>query len=308
LDDIICADSHTLTEFIKPNSVSLTVTSPPYRNAIDYEGHIEDKSENYRGKKIWASLEEYLKDMREIFNQVFEVTIDGGYCAIVIGLEVVNTEIIPLPFYLATELLKEKKWKLREEIIWNKVTAGRNGAGNRFGVTVRNPYPCYYHANIMHEHILVLSKGKPNPRIRKQEAIDYLKKLPIDDLMKREIANSTWNIPDNTWNIAPIPPRMLAHPCPFPEQIPWRLIYLYTHPNDTVLDPLNGSGQTTKVANYLGRHYIGVDIVQEYVDLAKKRLKESPHLSNFLWVKEWGSAKKWSLKPNSEQTELSRLQ
>jgi site-specific DNA-methyltransferase (adenine-specific) len=298
LDDIIRADSHTLTEFIKPNSVALTVTSPPYRNAIDYEGHIEDKSENYRGKKVWSSLDNYLKDMKEIFDQVYKVTIDGGYCAIVIGLEVINAEIIPLPFYLTTELLKGKKWRLREEIIWNKVTAGRNGAGNRFGITIRNPYPCYYHANVMHEHILIFSKGDTNPRLRKEASIERVEKLNIHELMKRDIANSTWHI-------TPVPPRTIKHPCPFPEQIPWRLIQLYTYVNDVVLDPLNGSGQTTKVAKYLSRHYIGVDILEDYVELAKARLNEPLHLSNLLYVKPngWGSLKKWQ--HEKEQAQLS---
>jgi len=299
IDDILCADSRYLSSFVKPDSVALTVTSPPYRNAIDYGKHIKGKDDNYRGGSVWSSLDEYLDEMKKVFDEVYKVTTPGGYCAIVIGLEIVDGEIIHLPFYLVTKLLEEKTWRLREEIIWNKVTAGRNGVGNRFGITVRNPYPGYYHANIMHEHIFILSKGKPNPRIRKQEAINYLEKLTIDDLMKREIANSTWNI-------APVPPRMLAHPCPFPEQIPWRLIQLYTHTNDVVLDPFNGSGQTTKVANYLGRHYIGVDIVPEYADLAKRRLKEPPHLSTLLWVKEWGSRQKWLQKPEPRQATLSR--
>ena len=286
MDDIICADSRTLTDYIEPKSVSLTVTSPPYRNAINYRKHVRSQKEYYRGEIIWASLQEYLANMKLIFDQVYEVTIDGGYCAIVIGLEVVNAEVIPLPFYLTTELLREEKWKLREEIVWNKVTAGRNGAGNRFGITVQNPYPCYYHANIMHEHILVFSKGDVNPRLRKETSVDRVSQLRIDELMKRDIANSTWHIP-------PVPPRTLRHPCPFPEQIPWRLIQLYTYVNDVVLDPMNGSGQTTKVAHYLGRHYIGVDIMDEYVKMAKERINEPPNLSTLLYVKEggWGSKK-----------------
>lgn len=284
LDDIICANSHRLADFVKPNSVALTVTSPPYRNAIDYKSHITDENENYRGKSVWLSLHDYLKDMKEIFDQIYEVTIPGGYCAIIIGLELANGEIIPLPFYLITELLKGDKWKLREEIIWYKVTAGRRGGGNRFSVTVKNPYPCYYHANIMHEHIFILSKGDTQPRLRKQEAMDRLQELNIDEVMKRDIANSTWHI-------TPVPPRMINHPCPFPEQIPWRIIQLYTYVNDVVLDPLNGCGQTTKVAKHLDRHYIGVDIVEDYVKLAKKRLEEPLNLSTLLYVKRWGSKK-----------------
>jgi site-specific DNA-methyltransferase (adenine-specific) len=67
---------------------------------------------------------------------------------------------------------------------------------------------------------------------------------------------------------------MLDHPCPFPEEIPWRLIQLYSYPGDVVLDPFLGSGQTTKVAKQLGRRWVGYDVVAEYIDYAAERLEE----------------------------------
>jgi site-specific DNA-methyltransferase (adenine-specific) len=248
INSTICRDSRKLTEFVKPESVALTVTSPPYRNAIDYETHSKESKESYRGRQIWGDTEldtkSYLKEMKIIFDQVHEVTKPGGYCCIVIGYEVVKGEIIPLPSLLLTKLLEDekKKWRLREEIIWNKVTAGRNGAGNRFGVTARSlasessEYLDYY-ANVMHEYIYVLTKGDEKARIRKEDTLERTRRLGLHPWMTNEIANSTWNI-------APVPPGTINHPCPFPEQIPWRLIQLYSNPNDVVLDPMNGSGQT----------------------------------------------------------------
>jgi len=234
-----------------------------------------------------------LDEMKTIFDQVYEVTVDGGYCAIIIGYEIVNAEIIPLPSLLITKLLEGGLWKLREEIIWYKVTAGRNGAGNRFGVTIKNPYPTYYHANVMHEYIFILSKGKVKPSVRRRKVSDRLRKLQVNEIMKREIANSVWNI-------TPVPPGALDHPCPFSEQIPWRLINLYSlSEDDVILDPFNGSGQTTKVAKNLNRHFIGVDIVPEYVELAKKRLNEDLSLSDLKYVKEWGKERILRFKPDS---------
>ena len=287
LNDIVCRDSKHLTDFVKPESVALTITSPPYRNAIDYGAHVADSQQRYRGKPIWKETESYLEDMKAIFDQVHEVTIPGGYCCIVIGYEVVKGEIIPLPSLLLTKLLSDekKKWRLREEIIWNKVTAGRNGVGNRFGVTAKslrsNSQFLNYYVNVMHEYIFVLSKGDTKVRIRKEDALERIRKLKLDDHMFKEIANSVWHI-------APVPPGTVRHPCPFPEQIPWRLIQLYSNPNDVVLDPMNGSGTTTKVAKHLNRQFIGVDIVEEYVKLAKERLNEPLHLSTLLWVEKWG--------------------
>jgi len=163
------------------------------------------------------------------------------------------------------------KWRLRDVIIWHKVTSGRNGSGNRFGLFIQFPYPSYFRANIMHEYVLILQKGKARNDIRK----NFDDKIPLNRIIKREIANSIWNIP-------PVPPGMVKHPVPFPEQIPWRLITLLTQKKDLVLDPMNGSGQTTKTAFNMGRKFLGFDIRKEYVEEAKKRLKEKSKLSNYL--------------------------
>ena len=284
IDKILEADSKHIGDLLRPESISLTVTSPPYRNAIDYQRHVENLRLNeghyYRGKER-MELRDYLKGMQQVFDEVLKLTKPGGFCAIVIGNEVVNGTIIPLAALLLSTLLgggaadarSSDQWSLHEEIIWNKVTGGTN----RFGVTVRNHYPTNFRANIMHEHILVLRKGSGHLRKSNSREDDF----PLNSVMKREIANSVWNI-------APVPPNYLrGHPCPFPEQIPWRLIMLYTYPGDTILDPFNGSGQTTKVAKRMGRHYFGVDILPDYVKLAKKRLKEPLHLSKNFIIPRW---------------------
>ena len=148
----------------------------------------------------------------------------------------------------------------------------------------------------MHEYIFILSKG--SPKINREEARNAMYRLAMDDEMKREIANSTWHVegeeyseyydmPETTWTVAPVPPRSVKHPAAFPEQVPFRLITLFSKTSDTVLDPFNGSGTTTKVARALGRHYIGVDIIKEYCDIAEHRLKEPLKKSTRLYVKAW---------------------
>ena len=278
-NDIIQADARELAKYVKPSSVTLTVTSPPYRNAIDYTQHVDNMKNS---QKVWMrgtgedTTEAYLDTMQQIFDQVFTATKDGGFCGIVIGDEVVNGKLVPLPSLLLSRLVNSEneddpnKWRFRDMIIWHKVTSGRNGSGNRFGVFIQFPYPGYYRANIMHEYILVLQKGKTvkNTRIPGEE-------IPLNRIVKREIANSIWNI-------APVPPKMVRHPVPFPEQIPWRLATLLTKKGDTIMDPMNGSGQTTKVAYNMNRKYLGFDIRKEYVDEAKNRLTQTTKLSNYL--------------------------
>ncbi len=85
------------------NSVQLTVTSPPYRNAIDYDMHASQSGAYYRGK-LNLDTNEYLNDMADIFgDKVYRVTKEGGYCCIVIANEVVNGTIVPLPHMLAIQ-------------------------------------------------------------------------------------------------------------------------------------------------------------------------------------------------------------
>ena len=299
LNDIIRADSKNLSSYIKPNSVALTITSPPYRNAINYSQHVKNTNKKinkqFRGN-LGLSTTEYIQEMKQIFTEVYKVTIDGGFCCIVIGNEVETGRLIPLPSLLIANLVNvtdsEEGWHLRDTIIWNKVTAGRNGAGNRFGIFVQNPIPTYYRSNIMHETIIVLQKGRKN-RLLKKTKSDI---IPLNRSMKRQVALSVWDLPYDTiiedaikneslkdvWDVTPVPPQVIDHPAVFPEQIPWRLITLYSKKGDIILDPMNGSGQTTKVAKHLGRNFIGIDSRSAYVKLAKKRLNHPFQLSNFM--------------------------
>ena len=132
----------------------------------------------------------------------------------------------------------------------------------------------------MHEKILIFRKGSVVHRK------DPKSKIIIDEITKKDISNSLWNI-------VPVPPKFIDHPCPFPEEIPFRLIRLYSNVRDLVLDPFVGSGQTTKAAKFLKRRFIGIDVVQEYVDLARKRLDEPIHLRDQL-------VPKWQKIPRSE--------
>ena len=273
-DQIIVGNCKKVLERIPENAIQLTITSPPYRNAIDYDMHASGTGGYYRGK-LTLNASDYLNDMTEIFgDKVFRVTKEGGYCCVVIANEVVNGTIIPLPHMLLSRLVQPfGKWQLHEEIIWHKVTGGTN----RYGSFIINPYPKYYRANIMHEFILILRKGDVNSgRTRRQDVLPA-----THEEWTKEIANSVWHI-------APVPPGYIDHPCPFPEEIPYRLMKLYSYERDIVLDPFNGSGQTTKVAHHFGRRYLGVDVVKEYVELAKMRIKNEPlHIRNEALIASW---------------------
>lgn len=274
VNHIVAGNCKDVLRRLPANSVQLTITSPPYRNAIDYDMHASGSGGYYRGK-LNLDTNDYLNDMADIFgDKVYRVTKEGGYCCIIIANEVVNGTILPLPHMLLSKLVQPfGKWQLHEEIIWHKVTGGTN----RYGSFVINPYPKYYRANIMHEFILILRKGDVNTgRTQRKNALPA-----THEEWTKEIANSVWHI-------APVPPGYIDHPCPYPEEIPYRLMKLYSYENDVVLDPFNGSGQTTKVAHYFGRRYVGIDLVQDYVKLARSRIENEPiHIRDEALIASW---------------------
>ncbi len=265
-----CHSSERMQE-LATASVALTVTSPPYWNAIDYDIHVNGNgSEWYRTRQYnngFEGYDEYLNLLKKIFLEVQRVTKPGGFCAIVIGTVLMNGQHVPVPFDITTRLVSEG-WEFHQDIIWHKTTAGVRRAGS----FIQNPYPGYYYPNIMTEYILVFRK--PGPKIyRQRDKQRESNRLEVDRLFKMDTAN-------NIWHIAPVPPRTIEHPCPFPEEIPYRLVEMYSYQGDTVLDPFVGSGQTTKIAAALGRIAVGYDTEEKYVEYAKKRIAEPLRLRN----------------------------
>src|SRR5256885_433573 len=115
-NQILLGNCKDVLDRLPENSVQLTITSPPYRNAINYEMHAAGRGGYYRGN-AGVGTNEYLNEMVEIFGEkVYRVTKDGGYCCIVIANEVVNGTILPLPHMLLSRLVQPfGKWQMHEE-------------------------------------------------------------------------------------------------------------------------------------------------------------------------------------------------
>ncbi|MCC6229943.1 MAG: site-specific DNA-methyltransferase [Phycisphaerales bacterium] len=242
-------------------SVMLTVTSPPYFNAVDYDryaaGLPEYKTRSYSKGFEPDGYESYLSLMQRVFREVYRVTAPGGWCVVVAASILRLGKNLTVPFDL-TSRLQDLGWELCHEIIWDK---GRPVL-DRAGAFIKHRTAGSFHPNISTEHILVFRR--PGPRLLFAKDSDP---LPLSPLLTREIANNLWHIP-------PVPPGAIDHPCPFPEEIPHRAILLYSVPGALVLDPFSGSGQTGKVAIALNRRFVGYEIEARFAELARSRLKE----------------------------------
>ena len=253
-------------EQVETGTVALTVTSPPYWNAIDYDVHAENGNGVWHREREYtafgATFDEYLARIEDAFSEVLRVTAPGGFCAIVVGTILYEGKHYPAPMMITARMM-EVGWEFHQDIIWNKVTGGVIRAGS----FIQQPKPGYYYPNIMTEYILVFRKAGAKRR-------GISESMPIDDVFKRDIAN-------NVWHIAPVPPNAIDHPCPYPEELVRRLVLLYSDVGDIVLDPFLGSGQTALAALRQSRKCVGYDIEPSYLQLAHLRVTNRPPAREF---------------------------
>lgn len=231
--------------------IALVVTSPPYHNAISYDRHDQDSSSDYRVRHDISYFDEYLSLLSEVWGASYQMLRPGGYLAINVGTVLEAGYQYPVPQDIISCLIgSHEDWELYRSIQWNKVTAGVKRAGS----VIRHKYPGYWYPNIMTEHIIIARK--PGESIKNHH-------VPAE-----------WWLP--VWDLAPVPPGVIDHPAPFPEELPHRLIRMLTEKDDWVMDPFLGSGTTVKAAIDLGRKGLGFDTILSYALYAKARLAEPP--------------------------------
>lgn len=221
-------------------SVHLMVTSPPYNVGKDYD-------EDY-------TLEEYLAFLKRVWREVHRVLVPGGRACVNVA-NLGRRPYIPLHAFIIRDML-ELGFLMRGEIIWDK---GASAAASTAWGSWKSP------ANPtlrdVHEYILVFSKGafsRPNPAGREST-------ISREEFL--EFTKSVWSFPAES-------AKKVGHPAPFPVELPYRLIQLYTFSGEVVLDPFMGSGQTAIAALRAGRRYVGYEIAPEYLKLAERRIKQ----------------------------------
>ena len=237
--DVILSHSSEAMGELPDCSVHLMVTSPPYNVGKEYD---ED-----------LSLEEYLAFLRRVWQEVYRVLVPGGRACINIA-NLGRKPYIPLNGLIAREMT-DLGFLMRGEIIWDKASSASTSTAWGSWQSASNPT-----LRDTHEYILVFSKGS-----FRRDKIDG-RKSTISREEFLEFTKSVWEFPSES-------ARKVGHPAPFPVELPYRLIQLYTFSNEIVLDPFMGSGQTAIAALKAGRHFIGYEISGEYLELAQSRIQ-----------------------------------
>jgi DNA modification methylase len=247
---------------VADGEVSLIVTSPPYFNApFDYPD-------------LFPNYEDYLGLIRSFASQSRRVLGRGRICAVVTDDMLVKEGIgsrgrkYPLVAD-TTRIFLEEGLRYRDKITWVK-PAGYTRISRRSGVVLQHPYPMYFYPDNIQESILLFQNGEFDYGHLKDAPKDVLESSKIDTV---RLNDEGWNL--TVWNITnvlPMPGRIEEGIAAFPEEIPRRLIKLFTMVGETVLDPFLGSGTTLKVARELGRKGIGYEIDIELKGVIKKKL------------------------------------
>jgi modification methylase len=242
-NQLFCKTSERMEE-LPDSCVHLMVTSPPYNASKEYD---ED-----------LNLGEYLNMLGNVWRETYRVLVPGGRACVNIA-NLGRKPYIPLHSFLIESMLGIG-YLMRGEIIWNKAASASASTAWGSWQSATNPV-----LRDIHEYILIFSKDT-----FRRSGEDKESTISRDEFL--EWTKSVWTFPA-------ISAKKIGHPAPFPEELPHRLIQLYSFKGDVVLDPFAGSGTTCLAALMDGRAYVGYEIREEYSELARNRIKEHSRIT-----------------------------
>lgn len=254
-DPFLCGDARSM-DAVANGSVALVVTSPPYFAGKQYE-------EEFQREGVPSSYIEYLVLLRDVFAESVRKLEPGGRIAV----NVANLGRKPyrsLSADVIRILQDDLGLLLRGELIWQK---GEGASGSCAWGSFRsaaNPV-----LRDITERVVIASKGRfdraRSVKQRVAEGLPFESTLMTEDFMALTL--DVWDIPAES-------ARRVGHPAPFPVELPEQLIRLYTFTHDLVLDPFMGSGSTLVAAARLSRRYVGYDLDETYVAIARRRVSQ----------------------------------
>ncbi len=279
IDQIYCADALTQLEQFPDQLVDIIVTSPPYYRQRNYPDRTQLGQE--------STPQAYIDRLVKIFGEARRVLRDTGSIWVVLGDKYSRGGLLGMPWRFALALC-DNGWILRSDIIWHKPNAMPSPVKTRpttdheyvFMLTKQNDY--YYNADAIREpHVTFTEKSRMRggrghffkrdgtPENGKNGGNNNLHDARWDQAFHPRGRNkrTVWSVPLSKFR--------QAHFAVFPEELVETAILAACPSAGVVLDPFLGSGTTAIVARKLGRKFIGIDCVEEYCQMARRRLEEN---------------------------------
>jgi DNA modification methylase len=243
VNKIYCGDCLEILPKIPDDYVDIIITSPPYNFGMDYDVHDDAKE-----------FEEYFKWLAKVWRECFRVLKHSG--RICVNVQPLPSSYVPIHHIISNQL-KDLGLLFKAEILWDK-----HNYNCKYTAWGSWKSPSMPYLKITWEFIEVYCKGQYKKEGRAED-ID----ITGDEFKK-------WTTVK--WDIAPASNIMKKydHPAVFPEELPRRLVKLFSYRGDLVLDPFNGVGTTTAVARELNRRFIGIEISKRYCEAAEERLSK----------------------------------
>ena len=242
-----------ITEGVK---VDLTVTSPPYDNLRSYNGNNDLWNED-----VW----------KQVIEKLYKITTDGGVVVWVVGDATIKGCETGTSFKQAL-YFKEIGFNLHDTMIWNKGNFTAVGA-------LKTSYAPVF------EFMFIFSKGKLetfNPikdRKNKHAGTKMHGTVVQADGSKKRVSShnkkvfSEFGQRHNIWEVVPCKQK-ISHPARFPEKLANDHIISWSNENDIVFDPFMGSGTTGVACKNLNRKFIGIELDENYFNIAKERIED----------------------------------
>lgn len=274
---LINNDCFEALKLLLNDSIDLIITSPPYA---------DQRKNTYGG----ISADKYVDWFTPIAHELKRVIKPSGSFVLNIKEKAVNGERHTYVIELIL-MMKKLGWLWTEEYIWYKKNSYPGKWPNRF----RDSWERCIHFtkskkfNMYQEAVMVPMGNWKNMRLKNISDTDKKRdESKVGSGFGKKIENWTTRkmaYPTNVLHMATECGNR-NHSAAFPESLPGWFIKLFTAPGDTVLDPFSGSGTTLKVAKEMNRNAIGIEIQEEYCELASKRvgLKKINHLNKYWYV------------------------
>lgn len=252
---------HILRQHVETQTVDIVITSPPYNIAHNYDEYNDD-----------LEFQFYLDSMKQIFIECYRVLKIGGRICVNIPFAVKNRTTKEVRFLSVhiTNILNEIGFSEFELITWHKGKDINHFQGNNtaWGSWKSPSCPSF---RPLGESVLVFYKEKRTHEgdaekidINGEEFKSWTKNIWYFDSQKKQVFDHVLCISNNA--------KKNVHPAPYPEELIERLLKMYSYRDDLVLDPFLGAGTTSFVAHKMQRQYIGIEISEQYCNIARERI------------------------------------